>query len=222
MRVPVCGVRRPTRGPSAEPGRQCGRWGISARTAGGAVAICVAALGLGAGTSSLASRSSARPNVVILLADYMGYGDTGPYGAVDIETPNLDRLAREGVRLTNAYAAAPICSPSRAALLTGRYPLRLGLEENVAATPGAGLDPAEVTLAESLAAAGYATGMVGKWHLGYEPPVMPNAQGFDEFFGFLDWSIDYYSHRTIGGDPGLVRNTTRTRRGRLRHGRVLG
>lgn len=137
----------------------------------------------------------------------MGYGDTGPYGATDVRTPSLDRLAAEGVVMTDAYSAAPICSPARAALLTGRCPARLGLEANVNPTSDAALDPAEVTVAEMLRANGYATGMVGKWHLGFTPETGPNAQGFDEFFGFHSWSIDYYSHRTIAGEPGLRENT---------------
>jgi arylsulfatase A-like enzyme len=135
----------------------------------------------------------------------MGYADIGPYGATDIRTPRLDRLSREGVRLTDAYATAPICTPSRVALLTGRYQQRAGIERNSLksdATP-VGLGRSEVTLARLLRDRGYATAAVGKWHLGFGPESSAVAHGFDSFFGFLDWSIDYYSHRTISGEPGL-------------------
>jgi len=150
-----------------------------------------------------------RPNVVLIVADYMGYGDIGPYGSTDIHTPSLDRLAREGTRFTNAYAAAPICSPSRVGLVTGRYPQRAGFEENVGG-PGrpVGLEATETTIARMLQEAGYATAMFGKWHLGLELDYAPTRHGFDEFFGFLDWSIDYYTHRRITGEPGLHENET--------------
>ncbi|TDI41482.1 MAG: hypothetical protein E2P02_14910 [Acidobacteria bacterium] len=107
-----------------------------------------------------------RLNVVLIVADYMAYGDIGPYGSTDIRTPSLDRLAREGTRFTNAYAAAPICSPSRVGLVTGRYPQRAGFEENVGG-PGrtVGLEATETTIARMLQEAGYATAMFGKWHL---------------------------------------------------------
>jgi arylsulfatase A-like enzyme len=145
-----------------------------------------------------------RTNVVLILCDYGGYGDFEPYGARDVPTPQIARLAREGVRLTDAYAAAPICTPARVALLTGRYHYRTGLETNVLKTkPEVGLAPAESTLVRSFKAAGYTAGMFGKWHLGYAPGFRPRAHGFDEFFGFLDWTIDYYSHRTFDGDVGL-------------------
>ena len=150
-----------------------------------------------------------RPNIVLIVADYMGYGDIGPYGGTEIRTPHLDNLAREGVRFTNAYAAAPICSPSRVALLTGRYPQRAGFEENVGG-PGrpVGLPASETSIARMLKDSGYRTALVGKWHLGLTSEYSPNRHGFDEFFGFLDWSVDYYSHRTIGGEPGLYANET--------------
>ena len=146
-----------------------------------------------------------RPNIVLIVADYMGYGDIGPYGGTEIRTPHLDNLAREGVRFTNAYAAAPICSPSRVALLTGRYPQRAGFEENVGG-PGrpVGLPASETSIARMLKDSGYRTALVGKWHLGLTSEYSPNRHGFDEFFGFLDWSVDYYSHRTIGGEPGSM------------------
>lgn len=148
-----------------------------------------------------------RPNIVLIVADYMGYGDIGPYGAIEIRTPHLDNLARDGVRFTNAYTAAPICSPARVALLTGRYPQRAGFEENVGG-PGrpVGLPPSETSIARMLKDSGYRTALIGKWHLGLTGEYGPNRHGFDEFFGFLDWSVDYYSHRTIDGEPGLYAN----------------
>jgi arylsulfatase A-like enzyme len=150
-----------------------------------------------------------RPNIVLIVADYMGYGDIGPYGGTEIRTPHLDNLAREGVRFTNAYAAAPICSPSRVALLTGRYPQRAGFEENVGGDGRpVGLPPSETSIARMLKDSGYRTALVGKWHLGLTSEYSPNRHGFDEFFGFLDWSVDYYSHRTISGEPGLYANET--------------
>lgn len=150
---------------------------------------------------------SERPNIVLIVGDYMGYGDIGPYGSTEIATPNLDQLAREGVRFTNAYTPAPICSPARVALLTGRYPQRAGFEENVGG-PGrpVGLPPSETSIARMLKDSGYRTAAFGKWHLGLTQDYSPNRHGFDEFFGFLDWSVDYNSHRTIAGEPGLYEN----------------
>lgn len=132
-----------------------------------------------------------RPNVIVILADDLGYGDLGTYGARAIRTPHLDRLARGGARLTDFYAAANLCTPSRAGLLTGRYPIRTGLGHEVI-QPGDsnGLPLAEVTLAEALKQGGYATGMVGKWHLGHVAPFWPpRGHGFDSFYG-LPYSHD--------------------------------
>ena len=144
------------------------------------------------------------PNVVLIVADYMGYSDIGPYGADDIRTPALDRLAEEGVRLTDFYAAGPICGPSRAALLTGLYPQRVAVERNPREDEG--LSPSYTTLARWLNDAGNATALFGKWHLGSQPEFGPNAHGFDEFLGFHAWTIGYYTHRTQGGQPALYRN----------------
>ena len=144
------------------------------------------------------------PNVVLVLGDYMGYGDIGPTGCPDIRTPNLDRLASEGVLCTDVTAAAPICSPSRAALLTGRSPARIGLEENVNfGRADIGLPAAERCIASRLRARGYRTGLFGKWHLGASEWCDPITHGFDEFLGFHDWSIDYHNHRMMNGQPGL-------------------
>jgi arylsulfatase A len=131
------------------------------------------------------------PNIVIILADDLGYGDIGAYGQKTIRTPNIDRLAREGVKLTDFYAAANICTPSRAGLLTGRYPIRTGLgHEVIQAKDSNGLPLEEVTLAETLKPKGYVTGIIGKWHLGHVAPHWPpRVQGFDQFFG-LPYSHD--------------------------------
>jgi arylsulfatase A-like enzyme len=124
-----------------------------------------------------------RPNIVLILADDLGYGDLSSYGATDIRTPHIDRLAGEGIRFTHFYAAANTCSPSRAALLTGRYPLRTGVNAVLFHDTPEGLPPSERTIAEILRDAGYATAMIGKWHLGHREEFMPWNQGFDAFFG---------------------------------------
>jgi len=140
-------------------------------------------------------QSAHRPNVILILTDDQGAIDVNCYGAKDLITPNLDRLAREGTRFTQFYVAAPVCSPSRAAIMTGRYPQRAGLANNASSQPGgAGMPAEQVTIAEMTKAAGYATGHVGKWHLGYTPEMMPNAQGFDYSFGHMGGCIDNYSH----------------------------
>jgi arylsulfatase A len=137
-----------------------------------------------------------RPNVILIYTDDQGIGDVGVYGAGDIMTPNIDALCRSGVRFTQFYTASPVCSPSRAALMTGRYPQRAGLATNAGSQPGdaTGMPAEQVTIAEMLKAAGYATGHVGKWHMGYQKPMMPNAQGFDYSFGHMGGCIDNYSH----------------------------
>jgi len=129
------------------------------------------------------------PNVVLILADDLGYGDLACYGSTTIATPRLDQLAREGVRFTDAYAAAPFCSPSRAALLTGRLPARCGVPYVLFPAERHGLPAAEVTLAQLLRARGYATACIGKWHLGSPAAFQPQRRGFDEFFG-LPYSND--------------------------------
>lgn len=129
------------------------------------------------------------PNVIVILADDLGYGDLGCYGATTIATPRLDRMAREGIRFTDAYAAAPFCSPSRAALLTGRLPARAGLPYVLFPAEHHGLPAAEITLAEVLQTRGYATACIGKWHLGWAAPFRPARHGFAVFFG-LPYSND--------------------------------
>ena len=125
-----------------------------------------------------------KPNIVIIFIDDQGYYDLGCYGATEVQTPKIDQLAAEGVRLTDYYAAAPICSPSRAGLLTGAYPRRIGMETWVQrADSTRGIHEDEVTLAELLRDNGYATACIGKWHIGDKDPFVPNAQGFDYHFG---------------------------------------
>jgi arylsulfatase A-like enzyme len=148
------------------------------------------------------------PNILLIVADDLGYGDLGCYGSREIRTPQLDRLAKEGVRLTDAYASACVCSPTRASLITGRYPQRDGFEWVIRyheRSRGLPVSPASLPL--RLQKAGYATGLFGKWHLGYRSRFAPNAHGFDEFFGFLAADLDYYSHHDALGDPGLYENT---------------
>jgi len=135
------------------------------------------------------------PNVIIIYTDDQGSVDLNCYGAKDLATPHMDSLAKRGVRFTQFYAAAPVCSPSRAGLLTGRYPVRAGVPGNVSSRPGnAGMPAAQVTIAETFKKAGYATAHIGKWHLGYTKETMPNGQGFDYSFGHMGGCIDNYSH----------------------------
>src|SRR3954466_12181522 len=149
-----------------------------------------------AGAAALApAQNRRRPNIVIFLADDLGCHDLGCWGANDLETPHIDAIAASGARFTNWYSAAPVCAPARAGLLTGRYPIRAGVADN-----GPSLPYTEVTIASALKPAGYATALVGKWHLGPDP----NAHGFDRFFGFKSGCIDYYSHRYYWGEPRTV------------------
>ena len=157
------------------------------------------------------TRAQIRPNIVLILMDDMGYGDIGSYGVKDARTPNLDRLAREGVRLTDAYANGANCSPTRAGLISGQYQQRYGIEWPLGAAPGdtaRGLAVTGASLPSLLKANGYATGLIGKWHLGSKPEFGPNAHGFDEFFGFVSGAVDYYTHRRGDGTPDLYENTT--------------
>ncbi len=173
----------------------------------------LAALALGATSLAHAQRP---PNVVLVMMDDLGYGDLGSYGAPDIRTPNIDRLAREGVRLTDAYANGAVCTPTRAALISGRYPQRYGLEWVLTGSPQdreLGLPALGSSLPALLKSSGYATGLIGKWHLGWKPEFGPIAHGFDEFYGFLSGAHSYYTNRAdirgVGpGQPDLFENTT--------------
>ena len=155
-------------------------------------------------TSCMAETPVEKPNVVLIVADYMGASDIGPYGATDISTPSLDKLASQGVLYTDSYAAAPICGPSRAAIMTGRYPANIGFERNI--HRGTGLDARLPTLPSLLRQQGYANGYFGKWHLGYFEQVDPLAHGFEEFFGYHSWSINHYTHRNDSGIEALTHN----------------
>jgi arylsulfatase A-like enzyme len=153
-----------------------------------------------AGAATQAGAAATRPpNFVLFLADDLGCHDIGAWGATDLKTPNIDALAASGARFTDWYAAAPVCAPSRSAVLTGRYPIRAGVPDN-----GPPLGPSERTIASLLKPAGYATGIFGKWHLGSTPETVPNAHGFDRFLGFHSGCIDYYSHRYYWGEPRQV------------------
>ena len=139
---------------------------------------------LGGALSALSVRAqtSRVPNVIVILADDLGYGDVGCFGST-VPTPNIDQMAAEGVRLTHFYSASPVCSPSRAALLTGRYPARTGIVNVLLSTATQGLTASERTIPKVLKQAGYASGCIGKWHLGSISECMPDRHGFDEYFG---------------------------------------
>jgi arylsulfatase A-like enzyme len=142
------------------------------------------------------------PNIIFIVGDDMGYADVGFHGCQDIPTPHLDALAKSGVRCTNGYVSGPYCSPTRAGLLTGRYQQRFGHEFNPGGG-GAGLPVTETTIADRFKKAGYATGLVGKWHLGGAAQFHPQKRGFDEFFGFLSGAHSYFPAK---GD-GVLRGT---------------
>ena len=149
-----------------------------------------------------------RPNVVLIMTDDAGYADTGSYGAPDIRTPNIDSLARDGVKLTDFYANAMSCTPTRAGLISGRYQQRYGIEFVLPAPglPGSdrGLPPLAHSLPLLMKKNGYATALVGKWHLGYKHEFSPRAHGFDLFFGYKSAAIDYYTHFTTRPSEGAL------------------
>ncbi len=163
------------------------------------------ALGLGLGSALIAGFSCStgnrkdtggeemkKPNIVIIYADDLGYGDIGCFGATDIKTPNIDSIASQGIRFTEFYSASPICSPSRAGLLTGRMPQRTGIDGVFFPDSYTGLPTDEITIANILKKQGYATGIVGKWHLGHREKYLPLQRGFDEYFG-IPYSNDMES-----------------------------
>jgi arylsulfatase B len=163
--------------------------------------------------SAVAADTPRRPNIVLIVSDDQGYAEMSCQGG-DIPTPHLDALAKSGVRCTAGYVTAPYCSPSRAALITGRYQQRFGFEfnpvERTNDLPGVGLPVAETTLPQRLKAAGYVTGMVGKWHLGVHEPMRPLKRGFDEFYGFLREG-HYYLPPPFDGPPERVMSHLRAR-----------
>ncbi len=152
---------------------------------------------------SMPCHAAGRPNIVVILADDLGYGDLGCYGHVKIKTPNLDRMASEGARFTQFNCPAPFCAPTRAALMTGRYPFRCGMTQNPAPDGGPEADALhlpekETTLAQVLKSAGYATAMVGKWHLGHKAGFLPTDRGFDEYYG-IPYSNDMRPVQVLEG-----------------------
>lgn len=146
--------------------------------------------------SVCSDKKQANPNFVIIMADDLGYADLGCYGSKTIKTPNIDKLAKDGIRFTDFHSNGPVCSPTRAALLTGKYQQRTGISGVVTAKSHrhVGLDLNEVTFADVLKDAGYSTGMFGKWHVGYPEKYNPVHQGFDEYIGFVSGNVDYHAH----------------------------
>lgn len=152
---------------------------------------------------------SQRPNIIYIMADDLGYGDLSSYGRKDYSTPNLDKLASQGVRFVNAYAGGPMCTPTRTSFLTGRYPARtpVGLFEPLTPRDSLfGLSPDYPSIATLMKKSGYTTHLVGKWHLGFLPEMSPMKNGFDEFFGFKTGAVDYISHTNPSGHPDLYEN----------------
>jgi arylsulfatase A-like enzyme len=162
------------------------------------------------GIARHAAGAPTRPNIILIVADDLGYGDLGVQGCKDIPSPNIDSIARNGVRFTNGYVSCPVCSPTRAGLATGRYQQRFGHEVNPGpadnSDPNFGLPLTETTLATRLKSLGYATGAFGKWHLGYAPQFHPMKRGFDEFFGFLGGSHSYVD--ALGDKANPIRRGT--------------
>jgi len=153
---------------------------------------------MGAVAAAQSGAGSRKPNVIVIVADDLGCTDLGCFGAGDLKTPHLDELAKSGVKWTSWYSNAPVCAPARGSILTGRYPQRHGVVQN-----GRELDPAkQKTLAALLKPAGYATACIGKWHQGHAENTVPNAHGFDYFYGFHSGCVDFYSHRYYWGDAG--------------------
>ncbi|MCB1098422.1 MAG: sulfatase [Verrucomicrobiae bacterium] len=152
--------------------------------------------------AAISASGAAKPNFIIIFADDQGYGDLGCFGSTKIKTPHIDRLAAEGRRFTNFMVASPVCTPSRAALLTGCYPKRIGMHEHVLfPSSKRGLNPSEHTIADHLKAQGYATACFGKWHLGHQPETLPRQNGFDVYFG-IPYSNDM-NHPDNKGKPRL-------------------
>ncbi|MFF9339373.1 MULTISPECIES: sulfatase [unclassified Streptomyces] len=190
---------------------------LSRRAFGGAAAGAAAAAAVGAAPAAAATptaerpfraarprRHSRRPNILFILGDDLGWADLSSYGSPHIRTPHLDRLARDGVRFTDAYSGSATCSPTRFSLYTGRHPGRTkgGLAEPIA-DRSVGLEPTHPTLASLLRDSGYATALIGKWHCGYLPDYSPTKSGWDEFFGNFGGALEYYSKLGLGGEYDL-------------------
>ena len=139
---------------------------------------------------------ASNPNIIVIIADDLGYGDISCYGNSTINTPNLDLLAQNGIKFTDFHSNGAVCSPTRAALMTGKYQQRTGISGVITAKSHitVGLHLNEITIAEEFKNHGYKTGMYGKWHLGYSKSHNPTLQGFDEFTGFVSGNIDYHAH----------------------------
>ncbi|MGY0025089.1 sulfatase family protein [Streptomyces sp. YJ-C3] len=201
---------------------------LSRRAFGGVVSASATAAALGASAApaeaaphqpresqerpfrAAAGRHTKRPNILFILGDDLGWADLSSYGAPHIKTPNLDKLARQGVRFTDAYSGSATCSPTRFSLYTGRYPGRTkgGLAEPIA-DRSVGLDPNHPTLASLLRGAGYSTALIGKWHCGYLPDYSPTKSGWDEFFGNFGGALEYYSKLGLGGEYDLYEGDVR-------------
>ena len=182
---------------------------LGAAVAGAAVAATRTKAG---GVTSPGAPRPSAPNVLFILADDLGWGDLSCYGRPDYRTPHLDRLAAEGVRFTQAYAASPVCTPTRCAFITGQYPARhpVGLAEPLPWKKQeggvTGLDPRHPTVASRLKARGYETALVGKWHLGYLPKYGPLKSGFEEFYGIMSGGVEYFTHDDANGERDFFEN----------------
>ncbi|MEQ3650130.1 sulfatase [Hyphomonas sp.] len=184
------------------------------------ILLLASLLALGACSSTAAAdeadivaASRDKPNIVVILADDLGWGDISLNGSDLIKTPNIDRIGREGVQLMTFYAGANVCTPSRAALLTGRYPVRSGMQHVVYPQSTDGLPASEITIAELVKTRGYATKMIGKWHLGHHDEFWPTNQGFDEFYG-VPYSndmgpFDLYKDKTVVQSPADQKSLSR-------------
>jgi len=150
-----------------------------------------------------------KPNIIIIFTDDQGYQDVGCYGSPLIKTPNLDRMAREGMRFTDFYSSNSICSPSRASLLTGCYPTRVSIPDVLFQEDDIGLNPEEITIADLLKQRGYATACIGKWHLGHKPEFLPTRQGFDMYYG-IPYSNDMRIDPTMELSPDIKLNNEMT------------
>lgn len=168
--------------------------------------LCVSTIATGLMASACYAAEGCRangPNIIIIFTDDQGYQDVGCNGAPKIKTPHLDRMAKEGMRFTDFYSAAAVCSPSRAALLTGCYPPRVGVSSVLFPYSKTGLNPAEITLADLLKPLGYQTTAIGKWHIGHQPEFLPTNNGFDSYFG-IPYSNDMWAEPTMEISPDVV------------------